>query len=836
METVGAAVGILAVLPQCVQTAKMLDTLRTRFDEAPMLITSLYSESLVVAASLSQIQSLLQHGALQNRPELYEPFDRALTGCKIVYSCLEKSVRELAEKAHNGNLSTRDRLKYLWKEEDFKEILQQIRGQQIGLGLLVQGLQMESMADIKQLLHDNNPKLEEATCGSRDLRLSHPDVKVPGSIYDLHADSQSLSDAQSVLSSAEFTFDDEVINSKAYRRVMAQAALRSERSFPTLGVIEGDLIDLTTPVTRDLEKDTPSGAALELQSLSLEGAGTPNQETDLISSGSKPRDDVTDGHADLLQSLEQNLLPFMPPSSAGFSTTGIEDDSLVEDELSQALANETEQTEGEQETRNAMVLAEDKVRLGSASPAPIETTQSDEKPPPLPPRRPNAAPEPSSLGGRSSFEDTNSNLSTPSMLSKVSTLSSQAPSYKSTKRKALAGKHEENQPLQHTTSFDMFESLSFNADDLVRVATVEDVEMHNIWVHVIGEEERFIERVDKFREGFYDAAIKKWPVLEKHLEAIVLSEQLASQHRQYLLDPLRGQIAQKSFATCNPAIFEAWVTKTHKLYRNWAQRMPHSENAIRTTQSTYSNFAPFLGSIGLGDWWFGKSWLDYLYLPLSQLDIYLERLSKLLELAQRIGNASAKKDKHSLKRALEVVQRLKQSCIGHMNASRKREEVQSLDRRIQTLDASYLSRLFLSEQGRNVRYQGGMAIRVKGTGTWQGVHVVILDNYLFWASLKPPKTWKVSRPTSVHGGHLWVLDEPIPLNDLEVLPTDQNRQFTKATMLDDIPTGTVLYYIFVKSKSSEVKSHKLGAWSPKERDIWLKHLEAAVTVHEVDNA
>lgn len=97
---------------------------------------------MVIAASLSQVQNLLQRDALQNKPELHETFDQALTGCRVVYTCLEEEVRDLVAKANNNDLGFRDRTKFIWKEETFKELLQQIRGQQSALSLLIQGLQM----------------------------------------------------------------------------------------------------------------------------------------------------------------------------------------------------------------------------------------------------------------------------------------------------------------------------------------------------------------------------------------------------------------------------------------------------------------------------------------------------------------------------------------------------------------------------------------------------------------------------------------------------------------------------------------------------------------------
>ena len=110
----------MAALPPCIESAKQLYDLRSRYKDASVLITAIYSESQVVAASLSQVQNLLEHDALRQKPELLETFDRALTGCRVVYACLEEEVRELVVKAENDDLKFRDRARFLWKEDTFK--------------------------------------------------------------------------------------------------------------------------------------------------------------------------------------------------------------------------------------------------------------------------------------------------------------------------------------------------------------------------------------------------------------------------------------------------------------------------------------------------------------------------------------------------------------------------------------------------------------------------------------------------------------------------------------------------------------------------------------------
>lgn len=174
---------------------------------------------MVIAASLSQVQNLLYHETLQSKPQLLETFDRALTGCRVVYGCLEEEVRDLVIRADSDELRFRDRAKFLLKEDTFKELLTQIRGQQSALSLLIQGLQMESIADIRKLVNENSATLNQVVERSRTLRRTHPRIQVPESIFSHESgtyrnEAEDAIDAESIIKSIDFSFDDEVINSK----------------------------------------------------------------------------------------------------------------------------------------------------------------------------------------------------------------------------------------------------------------------------------------------------------------------------------------------------------------------------------------------------------------------------------------------------------------------------------------------------------------------------------------------------------------------------------------------------------------------------------------------
>lgn len=73
----------------------------------------------------------------------------------------------------------------------------------------------------------------------------------------------------------------------------------------------------------------------------------------------------------------------------------------------------------------------------------------------------------------------------------------------------------------------------------------------------------------------------------------------------------------------------------------------------------------------------------------------------------------------------------------------------------------------------------------------------------------------------------YLLFQPVPLHDAEILLPDRDHQFQKATILDDIPRGSVLYPFFIKDKISATPPHMLGACSPKELEEWTETLYAA---------
>ncbi|KAF2128514.1 hypothetical protein P153DRAFT_376644 [Dothidotthia symphoricarpi CBS 119687] len=796
MEPVSALFGVMAAIPQCIQSAKSLYDLRSRYKDASILITAIYSESMVIAASLSQVQNLLQHDALQNKPQLLETFDRALTGCRVVYGCLEEEVRDLVVKAEEDDLKFKDRAKFLWKEDTFKELLQQIRGQQSALSLLIQGLQMESIADIRLLVEANSSKLDQVVKRSRTLRQSHPRIQVPDSLFSHTYSKEDAADADSIIKSTEFSFDDEVINSKAYRRAMAMYASQTGNKAPPS--LEKDILD------DDLDASTIKNEIVDYEKDPVVQTAS---EDVRITADEEHSPEVTDAQSDALDSIEHAVLPYMPrmTSTAPYLTSRV---GIVN--VPKERSNSTPLPTLSRPNREEFQAI-------------VKST------PPLPPRRPSGQqlrtqgfvnPTPKA---RSASSDSVLTPGTPLSTSTTSsyTIYEYSDQNVNTSRRPVR----KPLPLVHKASHDILGSIripSYVSEPSMMVSSPRSTEMHDIWTSLIDCEQKFIERMTKLRTIFYDKVIREWPLLEKHLEAILIGAQLASMNKDILLGCMELQVSKADNSIFDPSLFENWTSKIQKTYREYCQAMPHTAESLRATQNADLKFSPFVNTLGLSIISFGMGWEDYLSLPLSQLEVYRNKLQNMLDASLSLDSSTAEKGTARIEKALDAVKGLQSLSHSLLEEAQSREDIQNLERRLTTMDSDYLSRLRLLNPARRVRHQGVMAMKLRSQGQWISIHVVLFDNFLLWGKLKTQRKNKEE--------NIMVLEAPIPLDELEInLPCDQH-QFQKASFFDDIPRGSVLYLILIKNKSASGKPHLLGSYGYQERTEWMQHFTAATAV------
>ncbi|OCK79667.1 hypothetical protein K432DRAFT_405366 [Lepidopterella palustris CBS 459.81] len=283
MDPISITASVVGVTAACLKAAKTLQGLRCKYLEASTTIAAICSESTLISASLSQIQALLLRnpndlsGHLQSRPELAATFDTTLTGCTVVFACLEEEIKRLDVAAciQEGRDTWRQMAKVAWKADAMKELLQSIRGQQSAITLLIQMLQMESLSDIHRLLKDNTAVLDGVAERTQSLRSLNPrvSVNIPDSMFPFRDnESGDFKDNTSTIGGTEFEFDDLVIDSRAYRRAMGAARKRDgKKSYQLRQEFQGDLIDLSEPnhaptCVQDISRSLEDLRGLEISS------------------------------------------------------------------------------------------------------------------------------------------------------------------------------------------------------------------------------------------------------------------------------------------------------------------------------------------------------------------------------------------------------------------------------------------------------------------------------------------------------------------------------------------------------------------------------------------
>ncbi|KAE8446167.1 hypothetical protein EG329_012392 [Mollisiaceae sp. DMI_Dod_QoI] len=269
MDPFTIATIVLKVTAASLSTAKAVYAIRNKYNNAPLSIVTICSETSIISACLSQLQTILCRNTdipllLDSRPELAHALDASLTGCTVLFSCLDEEILKItAHYSEQGDLSFKGKTKAVWNHERLRELLDGLRGQQIAINLLIQLVQLDSLGEIQQMLAQNRPILTESIKRTQSLRHSHPQVVFPPSVFS-QDDRQSIySNAPSITgaSELEFDFDDLIVNSRVYRRVLASA--KGKVVDTVQQTVEGDLIDLSDSQTIIAGPIEPSTQGLE---------------------------------------------------------------------------------------------------------------------------------------------------------------------------------------------------------------------------------------------------------------------------------------------------------------------------------------------------------------------------------------------------------------------------------------------------------------------------------------------------------------------------------------------------------------------------------------------
>ncbi|KAL5432133.1 hypothetical protein PMIN07_008597 [Paraphaeosphaeria minitans] len=621
--------------------------------------------------------------------------------------------------------------------------------------------------------------------------------------------------------------------SRAVGKVRQAAAGNSEDEHKDVDVVEANTYYQNTVLNDQVnEHQVSDGTTTDIKSLLLRiddaiESNSNDAPPSYEGQGAKaPEDEKV--QADILDDIEKSMLPFMPPVSTSRHPSVV----VTEDESAEASQEQSISETAESSTQTPLPIPSDDVTedvwcspdahhsdTALSQHSATNEDQEDEKPPPLPPRC-NAssllAPAQSELKKTSSWDDIFAPLATTSPLPLTN------PSSEKNSSQPSDNSLTESPPPLAKKPSNLY-SPDTDTKDIASPALTAGINPGKIWASIVLDEEKFIERMNKFTNIFYGVVVKEWPVLEKHMEAIVLARQLAPLHQEYILDVVREQTQQNPFAVCDPRLFATWASKTYRVLKEYSRRYPHALYALRLTQNRDKKFGPCIDTIGLNLTQVGQSWEDHLVLPIVQLDTYIIQLQGIAQWLDEGSVPVPTKEQSRVKATLETLQMLKTQCSNLSEKSISQEEIQSMHRKVHTVDTSLVDVLELTSPDRRIVYHGSTALRLNSRGPWKPMQVVLLDNYIFWGKLKSTKdvNHKGMMTDSIR-----VIEKPVSVTQIAIrLPPDSTKSRT-SSYLDELPRGVTLYELFidVNLKPGSLTTHTIGAFSSEERNSWYQKL------------
>jgi hypothetical protein len=144
MEVAGAAFPITPLLSTCTKIVRILHDVGKKFKRAPLMMTSIASECSLIHVALAQLRnfdwsSMSSYGDPSRTEQMTRATEAIILGCSLTLSVIEDYAIELQDYVDSSHLSPTEqmgimaRVRVLWKEDEMRELLLQLRGYQTGL-------------------------------------------------------------------------------------------------------------------------------------------------------------------------------------------------------------------------------------------------------------------------------------------------------------------------------------------------------------------------------------------------------------------------------------------------------------------------------------------------------------------------------------------------------------------------------------------------------------------------------------------------------------------------------------------------------------------------------
>ncbi|PVH79938.1 hypothetical protein DL98DRAFT_515822 [Cadophora sp. DSE1049] len=238
MDSIALATTISALTGVCLKTAGSLNALQANFTSQERTIKSMYTACTAISASLTKVQScVLQDASPLEQIQLQEIFDTIITGCRVLFACLEQDLEKLSAEAPTNKSwkpwGSFKKFEVEWDQKKMNGYLADVRMQQGALILLNEFLSIKNSEQFHIKRQNNSSTVMQQELATRKLREANPGINIPTTVYGTAAPSrQAAKPVSATTYDQSFAFDNMLVNSEAYRRSMGIPPSAASRSQP----------------------------------------------------------------------------------------------------------------------------------------------------------------------------------------------------------------------------------------------------------------------------------------------------------------------------------------------------------------------------------------------------------------------------------------------------------------------------------------------------------------------------------------------------------------------------------------------------------------------------
>ncbi|KAF4632016.1 hypothetical protein G7Y89_g6114 [Cudoniella acicularis] len=237
MDPLSITTSVLSIVGHSINAVQSCQNYATKYNLAGLSIAALRTECSSIRVALLQIHSLIIRDPdrdARDRFEEYvlEEYNAVLGACSLTFAILNERLEGMGlgglDKKNTSDFSSK--WKYMWNESQMDTIRQGIRGQALAINLLLTAFQSDA---------------ESLQSAWNQRQSTGDDVSTTGSM----------------LGDEEFSFDDIVINSKAYRRVFARQQSKHQFNNTMMTPDSDDVNDskeITNPGSSDANASIPA--------------------------------------------------------------------------------------------------------------------------------------------------------------------------------------------------------------------------------------------------------------------------------------------------------------------------------------------------------------------------------------------------------------------------------------------------------------------------------------------------------------------------------------------------------------------------------------------------